>query len=192
VGKFSLFLLLVPGIAVAQAPGEIAPAPAGHWSVAASLALGNSLPERAGPTADKAIGLGVLELDGRYRVLPSLELGLGLALGVNNADSFGGLFFEPRMRLVPERTWNAFVLADLGIATLAPKNASSDKTKGRVAFRAGAALERRWDHWALETCFRLLAMAANHYPINGDIVDFPPEEYAQIGVSISVGGSYRF
>ena len=197
-----------PGATPAAAPAP-APAPAtdaidvmGHrWSVHAALWFGSVTPRVSG--ADK-IALAGLDLEGRYRLIEPIELALSLHAGGGadpngndaNSVSFGGFFVDARWRFMYDRPWNIAALAGLGFISASAQSMATDTEKqARGALRVGAALERRWTHWAIEADFRLMAVLKND---SVSTIDLPTQRTYQVsrygltGANLAFGGSYYF
>ena len=82
------------------------------------------------------------ELSGRYRLVPTVELGLSLGGVVNRDDGYLAALGDVRYRMMAERPWNPFLLTSIGLARYAASQPS------RVIARAGIGIERRFVNWA--------------------------------------------
>jgi len=187
-------LVASAGIARAQAPGEtppVAPAIAERWALGLSLASESLKPS----SGDTAVGFGVIEAALRYRVGWRLELAASLAAGGDKTDvKLGALFFDARYRFVPDHPWNWYVLAGLGLASVAGQNASDGDKRARIGFHGGAGVEWRPSRFALEAELRLIAIARNGDAIDArePAPDFEMAHYQLGGASLSLGASYYF
>jgi hypothetical protein len=200
-------VLAIAGDARAQAPGQVTPqvappappaAPSTvmqrRWAVAASI--GSETLQAKTDGAPK-VPFGVLEVALRLRVAPVFELGLSFTGGgATEGDlTTGGLYLEGRYRFLAENRWNLFALASLGVASVAPKDGSSDTEKqGRGSMRLGGGIERRFGAFALDATLRLVGIGKNPevpmaVPATND------NAMTRLGVSggtISLGALYYF
>jgi len=202
-------VLAIAGDAHAQAPGQVnpqaAPPPppaaapsstvmARRWAIAASI---GSETLQAKADGSPKVPFGVLEAALRLRVAPVFELGLSFTGGgATEGDlTTGGLYIEGRYRFLAENPWNLFALASLGVASVAPKEGSTDTEKqGRGSMRLGGGIERRFGAFALEATLRLVGIGKNEevpmaVPATND------NAMTRLGVSggtISLGALYYF
>jgi hypothetical protein len=195
-------LLLTTRVAFAQAPGEAPAAPAApaartvmanRWAVALDLGSIGLTPKTSG--ADTT-SFGMLELSGRFRIRPAIEVGL-MVFGGGSAGnlSTSGLFADFRYRFLADRPWNVYALAGFGVVSAADKMDSSTETKGRGAVRIGGGVERRFEHFALQAELRFVAVAQNRDVEATDSVTtqaYLLERYGLGGGSLSIGASYYF
>jgi len=185
-----LIIVALAGSARAQAPGQTSPQPAAasstppsagvmasRWAV--DLALGGYSLRPKG--ASETTGFGVLGLAGRFRLRPTMELALGLALGGGNRDgvdlSMGALYAEFRYRFRAEQPWNVFVLGGLGVGSVARKSGSDTERKGRGMLRLGGGVERRFGSFALEGTLSAIAI--------GEDKDVPATDAPDIGYAFA-------
>jgi hypothetical protein len=108
---------------------------------------------------------GAIALRYRLRRHLELELQLGggrekLADGSEGSLAMGGGTLAARYRFNPEQAWNWWVLAGLGSTTVAAHDASDAELQAaqRQHMTAGAGIERRWAHFALQFEVRALAV----------------------------------
>jgi len=162
-------LVALGRVAYAQAPGELPPAPtpasdavpvmADPWAV--DLAIGSLGLQPRATSADNT-SFGVLELQGRYRIRPAIEVGLMLFGGGSSGNlATSGLFADFRYRFMADRPWNLYALAGLGVVAAGDKTDPSADQKGRGAFRVGAGIERRFRHFAVQAEVRVVGVASN-------------------------------
>jgi len=181
----------------AQAPGQLpAMAPSTvmerRWAVGLTLGSESLTPSVSG-AAHTAFG--VLELAGRFRIRPAWELALDLDAGGSKGQlSTAGLALDVRYRFLAEQPWNGFVLAGLGVASAANKDAPDAERKGRGSLRFGGGIERRFQYWALEAELHVFGIAANADV--GDRADTSPgyqlARYGVTGASLSLGATVYF
>ena len=188
-----VLVLAMTAVASAQAPGQIAPQPEGvmarRWSVAFSFG-GESL--TASDAGAKGVGFGVIELAGRYRIRPAIELALDLNAGGNQGISTAGLYAEFRYRFMAERPWNPYALFDLGIASAADKTGTDTEKKGRGSFRIGGGIERRIGNFGVEATLRLIGIAENRGITSVQTRGQELARYGDSGAELSIGGSFYF
>jgi hypothetical protein len=192
-----LALVATATSALAQAPGEVqpvgAPAPsvmARRWAVALSLGSLGLTPDRQG--AD-TVTFGVLELAGRFRIAPAIELGVSFTGGgaMEGELETGGLFVDARYRFLANRPWNVFALLSLGVVSVALDDAPDDAKRGRGALRLGFGVERRFRALALQAELRLVGVGEN-----ADYMVEEPTPAAEVsraklnGGSLTIGGVY--
>jgi hypothetical protein len=78
------------------------------------------------------VTFGVLELAGRFRIRPSIEVALALHLGGTAGDiGIGGIYAEFRYRFRAEQKWNLYALAAIGSVSVAQKMATDAEKTGR-------------------------------------------------------------
>lgn len=199
-------VLAIAGDAHAQAPGQVnpqlapppPPAPSTvmqrRWAIAASI--GSETLQAKADGAPK-VPFAVIEVALRLRVVRAFELGLSFTGGgATEGDlTTGGLYLEGRYRFLADNPWNLFALASLGVASVAPKQGSSDTEKqGRGSLRLGGGIERRFGAFALEATLRLVGIGKNEdvpmaVPATND------NAMTRLGVSggtISIGALYYF
>jgi hypothetical protein len=185
-------LIALSAVAHAQAPGEVPPAPTvmdNRWAVNVSLG-GESLTAKT--DGAKPVGFGGLEVAGRFRIRPSIEIALAFAAAGNQGIGTAGFYAEFRYRFLAERPWNPFACGSLGVASVSDKNASDPEKKGRGSLRLGGGIERRIGNFGIEATLRLIGIGENTAVMT---VQTRGQELARYGVSggeLVVGGSYYF
>ncbi len=114
-----------------------------RWSVA--VAFG---PEIMRSKLDDAprVTFGTLELSGRFRIRPSIEIALGgRGGGAARGDlSTGGLYADVRYRFRAHQPLDVYAQLGLGVISIAPENGSEVEKQGRGALRLGAGVEWRF------------------------------------------------
>ena len=197
-----VLLVVLSRVAFAQAPGQMpaAPAPApdavpvmaDRWAVGLAIGSLGLTPQTSGAATTS---FGMLELGGRWRVLPAIEIGLSLFGGGSDPNlSASGLFADFRYRFRADRPWNVFALAGIGVVSAGDKDGTSDEKAGRGALRAGVGVERRFAHLALEAELRLVAVAKHDGLPMSDIesTSYNLERYGLRGGSLTFGANYYF
>jgi len=129
-------------------------------------------------------------------MVPAFELGLAFTGGgaAEGDLTTGGLYIEGRYRFLAERPWNIFLLASLGVASVAPDKGSELEKRGRGSLRLGGGLERRFGAFALEATLRMVGIGENEdvplmTPVTND------NAMTRLGVSggtFSLGALYYF
>jgi len=198
--RAALLVLIVTGTAHAQAPGQVPPMqppPAEsvmsrRWSVSLSIGSLGLRPEREG--AD-SVTFGMVELAGKFRIRPFVDLGLSFhGGGAGKGDlSTAGLYIDGRYRFLAERPWNVWALLSLGVSSVAAKDQSDDAKQGRGSVRIGFGVERRFRAWAIHAELRLVGIGENKDFAPTEIS--PNDEMAKAklnGGSLTVGGSFYF
>jgi hypothetical protein len=140
-----------------------------------------------------------LELAGRYRFRPQLELQLvlmGGGGGGTNSDQFAdaGLFVDFRYHFLVNPLVDVIAFGGLGSMAVAEKGAGKLETKGRPALRLGAGIERRFGSFALGATVFLFAVGENKEvpdPIMAT-TGYQLERFGVSGVAFLLGGSYYF
>ncbi|HUS30247.1 MAG TPA: outer membrane beta-barrel protein [Kofleriaceae bacterium] len=108
------------------------------------------------------VTFGMLELAGRFRITPAIEVALALQGGGTEGDiGLGGIYADFRYRFRVERPWNLYAFAGLGAVNVAQKMASDDEKAGRGSLRLGGGLERRFTAFALNVEVRLASVGEN-------------------------------
>jgi len=199
-------LVVLARVAFAQAPGEMpnAPAPApvapdavpvmaDRWAVGLAIGSLGLQPRTSG--ADNT-SFSVLELQGRYRIRPAIEVGLMLFGGGSSGNlATSGLFADFRYRFMADRPWNLYALAGLGVVAASDKTDPSGDQKGRGAFRVGAGIERRFRHLAVQAELRVVGVASNSSAQMQSFVitqGWLLESSKLGGGSLTLGASYYF
>lgn len=191
--------LLVTATAYAQAPGEWSAPPAAAAPVAVvtpaprlprwSVGLGVNGTElgQDGMDSEKVSFSGV-SFAVRYRAWAHVELELLLGGGAEDTDEYtypgrpelalGYGFFSGRYRFNPWSKWNGYLLAGVGVLTVAPKNASDDQLDAaqRAAFTFGGGIEYRFHRLAFQGELRGIAAA----PTDAEM-DYEGEDAEGIG-----------
>jgi hypothetical protein len=174
---------------------------ANRWAVNLSLWFGSMTPRVSG---SNGVPLAGFELAVRWRIREPIELALALQAGggadPNNNDmnsvTFGGLFIDARWRFMADQRWNVAALAGLGTVSMTAKAGGTDTEKqGRGALRVGAAVERRFDNWAIEADFRILAVTKNDAVTTVDMPSvrtYQVSRYGATGANLTIGASYYF
>jgi hypothetical protein len=153
-------------------------------------------PESYKPDADQAeqTDFGQLELAARYRIRAPIELGLALHLAGSKDIGAGGFYIDVRYRFRAEQPLDVYVLGDLGILSVAHKDATDDEKKGRGSVRLGVGGEYRWSWFALCLELRLLHVGDNPDlpPQMAETVDYQLSRYKLSGGSLALGASFYF
>lgn len=130
-------------VASAQPAAPSSSVMARRWAV--SLAFG---PEILRSKLDDAprVTFGTLELSGRFRIRPAMEVALGgRGGGAARGDlSTGGFYADFRYRFRPDQPLDFYAQIGLGVVSVAPKNGSDVEKKGRGALRFGGGVEWRF------------------------------------------------
>src|SRR4051812_44951353 len=101
----------------AQAPVVVPPPPTSHvmerrWSVSAGLGW-EQLQVKASSGNGAKITFGTLDLSGRFRVIRTVDVGLGLIGGGAKGDDgsvvTSGFFIDGRYRFLAEKPWNIYL-----------------------------------------------------------------------------------
>jgi hypothetical protein len=204
-------VVAIAGAARAQAPGEIQPQPQPppvpaapqpppqptvmerRWAIAAGL--GSETLHVDGDGAPR-VPFAVLELALRLRVVPTFEVALAFtAGGATKGDlTTSGLYLEGRYRFLAGRPWNIFLLASLGVASVAPEDGNDVEKRGRGSLRLGGGIERRFGAFAIEASLRAVGIGKNE-----DVPLMTPatndNAMTALGVSggtLSIGALYYF
>jgi hypothetical protein len=194
-------VLAIAPAAFAQAPGQTAApaAPASSvpvmehaWAIALGLASESLTPQTSDAPAVHFVGI---ELEGRYRLRPAVEVALSLFTAGSKGDlGTGGLFADFRYRFRAEERWSAYALGGVGIVQAGSKNATDTERRGRGALHIGAGAERRFAHLALFLELTLLGVAKN--PGVPDVATpttaYLLERYGLSGGALVVGSTYYF
>jgi hypothetical protein len=94
---------------------------------------------------EQKVTFGVLEVAGRFRIRPAIEVGLSLWGGGTAGDiNLGGLYASFRYRFLAEQKWNVYGVGALGVISVAQKLASDDEKQGRGSLRLAVGGERRF------------------------------------------------
>ena len=132
-----------------------------RWAIAASLGY-----ERITPRSDARpqAPFTMVDVSGRFRLYPDLELAVSLQLGGGTAEdmtqlSSVGIVGEVRYRLFAREPWNGYLFGGLGVRSVAEKNADTTAAQPRGALRFGAGVERRFDRFAIaaDAQYRIVA-----------------------------------
>lgn len=187
-------VLALGGIAHAQAPGQMAPTELPEmprWAVGAGLILESLKPQTPGATAQ---GFGELELDGRFRVRPDLELGLALDLGGSNDYALGAIYIDARYRFRPFATWGWHLVGGIGAASVAHKDAIDNDKKLRGSLRVGIGGDRRFGRFALQAELELVGVTSNTdaAELHGTGESYWLARYGLGGLALGAGATYAF
>jgi hypothetical protein len=184
--------------AFAQAPGQTAApsAPASSvienpWAVALGLVSEGLKPE---VSAGSNVQFAGLELAGRYRFRPTMEVALSLSVAGSKGDlGTGGLFADFRYHFRAEERWNFYALAGLGVVQAGSKNGTDMEKKGRGALHLGGGGEVRFGHVAVFAELTLLGVAPNtEVPDQSLSTAYLLERYGLSGGSLALGATYYF
>lgn len=137
------------------------------------------------------VTFGMLELAGRFRVRPAIELGLGLVAGGAEGGELttGGLFLDLRYRFFAERPWNFYVGFGLGVQSVGNKDGTEEERKGRGALRfVPIGIERRWTMFAAFFEARVIGIAENK-ELAAPATPFPAWQFSRYGLG---GGHVTF
>jgi hypothetical protein len=187
-----LVVVAFTAVAHAQAPGQVEPTPtvmARRWDVNVSLA-GESLTAKT--DGAKAVGFGGVELAGRFRIRPAIEVALAVAAAGNQGIGTIGLFAEVRYRFLAERPWSPLACASLGVVSVADKTGSDTEKKGRGALRLGGGIERRIGNFGVEAALRLVGVAENTAVMTVQTAGQQLSRYGVSGAELVIGGNYYF
>jgi hypothetical protein len=188
-----LVLVAFTAVAQAQAPGEVAPAGpsvmARRWAVNVSLGAESLTAKIDG--ADP-VGFGALEVAGRFRLRPAIELALAFSAAGNQGIGTAGFFLEGRYRFLAERPWNPFASVSLGVASVADKTGNDTEKKGRGALRIGGGIERRIGNFAIEATLRLVGIGENKDVMTVVTAGQRLSRYGVSGGELVIGGSFYF
>jgi hypothetical protein len=192
-------VLAMTSVAAAQAPGEVAPQPVGGshpsfvmgrpWSIAIGLGAESLTAKTDGA---KAVGFGGIELAGRFRIRPPIEVALALEAMGNQGISTAGIYAEFRYRFLAEQPWNPFALGSLGVASAADKNGTDAERKGRGSLRIGGGIERRIGNVGIEATLRLVAIAQDRSVTVVTTAGQQLARYGDSGVELLIGAGYYF
>lgn len=212
--KLSLALpvLLVAGVAHAQAPGEVAPAPPPPPAAPAAPSV---RPAEVDPMANRiSLGLGVgsvafgddvsfraASIAARYRIARTFELEFELFGGRQAVDggdgplAIGGGFLGLRYRFAPERRWNGYVGAGLGQVIVEQHETTDERLDGakRALFRLSGGLEHRWQRFSLGVEAAILAAGEREdYGSGGAYYDGYIEPEAVSALELSLRAAVYF
>jgi hypothetical protein len=191
---------LVTVAAAQPAPTGAAPQPrtssvmARRWSVA--LAFG---PEILRSKLDDAprVTFGTLELSGRFRIRPAMEVALGgRGGGAARGDlSTGGLYADFRYRFRPDQPLDVYAQVGLGVISVAPENGSDAEKRGRGALRFGGGVEWRFAPlFGVAFELRFVGIGENTEvptPIAPSL-DFEMSRYSVSGTQLALNTSFYF
>ena len=188
-----LVLVALTAVAQAQAPGEVAPTGpsvmARRWAV--SVALGAE--SMTAKTDDaKPVGFGALELAGRFRIRPAIEVSLAFSAAGNQGIGTAGFYVEGRYRFLAERPWSPFAGLSLGVASVADKTGNDTEKKGRGALRLSGGIERRIGNFGIEAALRLVGIAENKDVMTVMTAGQRLSRYGVSGGELAIGASYYF
>jgi hypothetical protein len=143
------------------------------------------------------VAFAIVELSGRFRIRPHIELGLFFAGGgaMKGTLSSGSAFVDFRYRFMAERELNLFGLVGLGVVSAAQKDAGEVEARGRGALRLGGGIEWRFARaWAAAAELRLLGVGENpEVPApSPEHLNYQVARYALSGGSITLGATFYF
>lgn len=194
-------LLVLSATAYAQAPGQVQPGPAGaprpsvmddRWAVALGLATEGLTPQHVDGASN--VQFAGLELAGRYRITPPIEIALSLFAAGSAGDlSTTSVFADFRYRFFADRPWNVYLLAGLGVASAGSKHGSDAQKKGRGAVRFGIGGERRFGRLAIYAELRVIGIGSNLTAMNTDNSTAAYlSRYSLGGGALELGGTFYF
>ncbi len=178
-----------------QSPAMQPPPPAPPTVMAKRWAIGLDLgPESLQPDGGSKVGFQQLELAGRFRIRPAIEIGLALHLAGSKDIGAGGLYADVRYRFMAEQKLNVYVLGGLGVLAVAHENATEQAKQGRGSLRVGVGGEYRWNWFALIAELRLVVVGENEDlgPTMTETVDYQLSRYKLSGGSLAVGANFYF
>lgn len=188
-----LVLVAFTAVAQAQAPGEVAPAAPSvmdnRWAVSVALA-GESLTAKTDDA--KPVGFGGLELAGRFRLRPAIELSLAFSAAGNQGIGTVGFYLEGRYRFLAERPWSPFAGLSLGVASVADKTGNETEKKGRGALRLFGGIERRIGNFGIDATLRLVGIGENKDVMTVVTAGQRLSRYGVSGGELAIGASYYF
>jgi hypothetical protein len=164
-----------------------------QWAVALALGGQTFQPKTTGAPD---VTFTMLELGGRYRIRPAIELALTLAAGgaMKGQFSTGGLWVDFRYRFMAEQPWNVFALIGLGSVGVSGKDAADVDRKGRGALRLGGGVERRIGAWGIAAELRLWGAGENKDvpAVDPPTTAYQLARYGVSGASLMLGGTFYF
>lgn len=211
----ALPLLLVPSLALAQAPGSYYAQPPGETAptpviveparevepmadrFAVNLNVGGfSVSPKDAPEGSET-NFNVAELQVRFRATRRLEILLAFAGGRQELDDHeeGDLAMDQvtlglRFNFRPEHHWNWYLMAGFGSTLIAPhdtpEEARDDMRRGHGMF--GIGLEHRWSHFALSAELRGIAVEKKEDMFVTQPVDVGGREPANLMDGRELGG----
>lgn len=165
-----------------------------RWSVA--LALGSETLRTKLADAPR-VTFGTLELSGRFRIRPSMEVALGLGGGgaARGDLSTGGLYADFRYRFRPERPLDVYAQIGLGTISVARKDAGDVEKQGRGSLRFGGGVEWRFTP-LIGVAFELRFVGVGEntkvpVPIAPSL-DYEMARYDLSGVALALSSSFYF
>ena len=108
----------------------------------------------------------VVEVSGRMRVYPDLEVAANVRLGGGTAEDMTQLstvafLGDLRYRLFAGQPWNGYLFGGVGVRSIAEKDADMTTAQPRPSVRVGAGGERRFDRFAIEAEVQYHLVAEN-------------------------------
>jgi hypothetical protein len=193
-------LVALAGSASADAPGEYvvvapAPAPVGRDVMADRWAVGLGVGSigLAAPNATTSTNYGVAELSLRFRATPHLELEASFAGGdsQDKSTSLGAGALALRYRFHPREDWNVWFMGGLGAVTI---QTEADMTRvERPMIEAGAGIERRFGHLALQAELRAIGTGEPKQPQTvARAATAMPSDETLAGGELTLGASFYF
>lgn len=191
-----------PGPSYAQPPPVIAPAPAPQvrtWSIGVNVGQTDLASKEY---TDATVQFDTASLALRYRGWRHLELELTVGGGSeayeDSYERVGELAMSTgtlaaRYRFQPERRWNWWLLAGVGVTTVAPVNSSDEEIEAaqRPHGTLGVGIERRWTRFALQ--FELRALSVGQTETEMELADQGVMTSEGLsGGNFAFGASYYF
>lgn len=173
------------------APPARASVMADRWAVGFDLGW-ESLKVQHGD--EQKVTFGIVELAGRFRIVPTMEVGLSAWAGGTAGDiGLGGLYASFRYRFLADRPWNVYGIAALGVISVAQKLASDDEKQGRGSFRLAVGGERRFRFGlAVHADLGLVTIAENTKAPDGVTLAAQLSRYHLGGGTLMIGVTYYF
>jgi hypothetical protein len=163
-----------------------------RWAIGVDVGPESYQPDATGSEKTE---FGQLELAGRFRIRPAIELGLALHAGGSAGDlGVGGIYLEFRYRFLAEQPFNVYGTAGLGVLSVARDNASDDAKRGRGSLRLGVGAEYRWSWFGLIAELRFIGVGENKdlSPVASETVDYQLSRYKLSGGSFALGANVYF
>ena len=164
-----------------------------RWAVALGLGTESM---RANVDGSPTLAVATVELSGRFRIRPAIEIALSLGGGGAYYGSFStsSIMADFRYRFLAEQSLNVYALAGLGIGSASAKDPTDIEKKGRGSFRIGGGGELRFDPLAVYAEMRLYGIGENK-----EVPDtVPPTTRYQLarfgvsGIALVLGATWYF
>ena len=143
-----------------------------RWSVSTGYGVVLARSQADGAEPGALIG-GQFSL--HFRIIPELQVGLALAVGVDNQHGYAGFLIEPRYSFAAERPWHPVLVGGMGYAST-----------GGAFLRGGAGLERRFVSWAFSVDAHLTHAGGD------EMVGDEFERFGVWGVGVDVSAHYHW